>query len=92
MQQKTQSGSITTNLKFKIDFTLHELSATKIVICNCHVDDSAKGKYEMVLGRYILTALVLNLKLSDHVIEADAGTLKGSTEPMIVLDTYEFKD
>ena len=34
----------------------------------CHVDDSAKGRYDMILGRDLLTELVLNLKLSDNVI------------------------
>ena len=43
----------------------------------CHVDDSAKIKYEMILGKNIFTALGLNIKFSDHVIEADDGTFKG---------------
>ena len=42
----------------------------------------------MILGRYILNALVLNLKSSDHVIESDDGTLKGSTAHMVDLGTY----
>ena len=44
------------------------------------------------LGRYILTALVLNLKLSEHVIKSDDVTLKGSIAPMIDFCTYDFKD
>ena len=57
MQWHTQLGNITINLKFNIDFTLPELSATKTVTRNCHVDDSAKGRYDMVLGRDILIYL-----------------------------------
>ena len=45
----------------------------------------------MILGRDILTYLGLNLKYSDHVIETDDGTLKGSTAPMVDLGKYEFK-
>ena len=45
----------------------------------------------MILGRYILKALLLNLKFSDHVIEADYGTFKGSMAPMVDLDMYDFK-
>ena len=60
--------NITTNLKVGIYFTLPELIATKIVTWNCHVGDSAKGRYDIILGRYILTALVLNLKLSEQII------------------------
>ena len=61
MQWNTQAVNITTNLNVKIDFTLPGLSATKIVMWNCHVDDAVKGKYDMILGRDILTALGLNL-------------------------------
>ena len=42
MQGHMQTGSITNNLKDQIYFTLPELSATKIVMWNYHVDDSAK--------------------------------------------------
>ena len=45
----------------------------------------------MILGRYILTQLVLNLKLSDHVINSDYGPFKGSTEPMVDFGMCEFK-
>ena len=53
MQCHTQAGKITTNLKVEIDFTLPELSATKIGTWTCHLDDSAKSRYDMILGRYI---------------------------------------
>ena len=69
MKCHMQAGTITTNLKVKIYFTLPKLSATKIVTSNCNVDDSAKGIYYMLLGRYILTCLGLNLKKSDQAIE-----------------------
>ena len=62
IQWHKQLGNITTNLEVKVDFTLPELSATKIVTWNCHVDESAKGIYGMILGRAILTAKRLNLK------------------------------
>ena len=34
MKWHTQAGNIATNIKVKIDFTLPELSAEKIVACN----------------------------------------------------------
>ena len=86
-----QAGSSTTNLKVKIDFTLPELSATKIVTWNFHVDDYNKGRYGMILGRDLLTALLLSSKCSYHFIEADDGNFKGSTAPMVGMDMYEFK-
>ena len=92
MQWYTQAGSISTNLKVKIDFTLPELSATKIVTCNFHLGERAEGRYDMILGRYVLTALVINLKLSDRIIEADDGPLKGLTAPIVDLGMCEIKD
>ena len=92
IQWHMQAGNITTNLRVKRNFTLPELSATKIVTCSCHVDDSAKVKYYIILGRYLLTSLGLNLKLYDHGIEADGGHFKLSAAPMVVLGMYEFKD
>ena len=55
MQCHTQSGNITTNIKVKLDFTLPTLSATNVVTWKCHVDDSSKGRYDMILGRDLLT-------------------------------------
>ena len=53
MQWNKQAGNITTNLKVKIDFTLPALSATNLVTWNFHVDESAKGRCDMILGRRV---------------------------------------
>ena len=55
MQWHTHAGKITINITVKMDFILPELSATKIVMCNCHVDDSAKSRYDMILCINLLT-------------------------------------
>ena len=60
IQRHTQAVIITINLKVKINFTLHELNATEIMMWNYHVDDSANGRYYMILGRHLLTALGFN--------------------------------
>ena len=57
--------------KGNIYFTLPQLSATKILMCNCHVDKSTVGRYDMILGIYLLKSIVLNLKLFEHVIKVD---------------------
>ena len=46
----------------------------------------------MILGQDILTELVLNLKFSEHVIEADYGIFNRSTTPLVDLGTYIYKD
>ena len=92
MKWYAQAGSITTNLKVIINLTLPELSAIEIVTWNFHANDFAKVRYDMILGRYVLTALVINLKLSDRIIEADDGPLKGLTAPIVDLGMCEIKD
>ena len=72
-------------------FTLPELSATNIVTWNCYVGESTNGRYGIILGGYLLTDLVLNSKLSNHIIEANDGPFKGSTAPMVDMGTYKFK-
>ena len=57
MQWNTQDRNITTNLKVNVYFTLPTLSATNVAIWKFHVDDSSKGRYDMILGRYLLTGL-----------------------------------
>ena len=50
MQWHTQAGNITTDIKVTVDFTLTALRETNIVMWKYHVDDSAKGRYGMILG------------------------------------------
>ena len=51
MQWHTQAGNITTNHKIKIDFTLLALSEPNVMMWKFHVDESAKGRRNMILGR-----------------------------------------
>ena len=45
----------------------------------------------MILGRDILTSLVLNLIFSEHVIKTYYDPLTGSPAPMVDLGAYECK-
>ena len=84
MKWNKQAGNITTNLKFKIYFTLPELRATEIMMWNCHVDDSANHRYDMILGRDLLKELGLNPKFYEHVIKVDGGPLNGQHHPWLI--------
>ena len=46
----------------------------------------------MILGRYLLTELGLNIKFYERVIEAYDVPFNGYTTPMVNLGTYIFKD
>ena len=89
--EHTSRKNKTPNVKVIVDFTVPTLSATNIVTLTCHVDNSAKDRYDMILGRDLLTELGLNPKFSEHVIEAYYGPFNGSTTPMVDLGTYIFK-
>ena len=90
MQWHTQAGNITTNSRVRIDFAWPELSVMKIVMWKCHVDDSNKARYDIVLGVDILTEMGLNLKFCNHVIEGYDRPFKGSTTPVVDMVTHEF--
>ena len=76
MQFHLKAGNIITNLEVKIYFNLPEFSATEILMWNCHVYDSAKIRYFIVSGRYLLTVLVLNLTFYEQIIKGYDGPFK----------------
>ena len=55
MQWHMQAGNITTNIKVKVYFTVPALRTTNVVTWKCHVNDSDKDRYNMILGRKLLT-------------------------------------
>ena len=55
MQWYKKARNVTTNLKVEVNFTLPVISTTNVVTWKFHVDDSPKGRYDMILGRYLLT-------------------------------------
>ena len=54
VQWYTQAGNLITDLKVKIYLSLSEFSTTKIMMWECHVDDSNKIRCNMSLGKYLL--------------------------------------
>ena len=55
IQWHTQAGNITNDHKVKVYFTSPALSTMNVMTWKCHMDDSAKGSYNMTLGQYIYT-------------------------------------
>ena len=55
VQWNTQAGNITANIKIKVDFTLPALNAMNVVMWKFHMDDSAKGTYDLILGQDLIT-------------------------------------
>ena len=89
----TQAGTIKTNQRAKIDMILPELDATKIMTWYCHVDDSlVLGRYDMIIGRDLLSELCINLDFSTHTITCHGGAYEGCTAPMKDVDSINFND
>ena len=65
---ENEAGNFETSKKVNIDSCLLEFSATKIVTWKWHVDVSTNGRYDMILGRDLLTAIVLDIKISGNII------------------------
>ena len=91
MQWQIQTGNITIVNKVKIDMKLAEFRATKIVKWNGHVYEFTKIRYDMILGRGLLTVLGIYLELYNHIIEGGDGPFDSYTAPMVDLGTYECK-
>ena len=56
------------------------------------MEDSTKGTYSVIVGRYLWTELGWILKFSEHVIKSDDGCLMGDTASMAGLGACVFKD
>ena len=61
MQWQMQVGNLTTDLKYKIDFSLSAFSATKLLLRERRLDYSTEGRYDMILGTDLLTELWLKI-------------------------------
>ena len=55
-----------------------------------HIYESITGRYDMILGRDLLTALGPDLKFSENVIRGGEGPHKGCLAPMFDVKTYDF--
>ena len=91
MKCHTQAGNINTNLKVEVNFKIPELRATNVTTENFHVDDSAKFIYDMILEKYLLIELVLNLNSLIVSSEDMVGLLKDLQHPWLTWVNMNFK-
>ena len=66
-------------------------SAAKIVSWKRHVDSKTNSRYDIILGRDLLTALGLDLRFSENIIICGEGTYEGCLTPMVDSSNYDFK-
>ena len=60
-----------------VDLCLTECTAAKIVTWKCQVNKFSNGRYDMDLGRYLITALGLDIKFNSNVIIGNNGPYEG---------------
>ena len=87
---ETQSGKFTNSKKVNLYLCLPEFSGTKIVTWKCHVDEYTNGRYDMILGRDLLTALGIDLNFSKNVISGGEGPYEGCSAPIFDVINYNF--
>ena len=56
-----QPGKVATPKKVNIYLCSTEFSATKIMSWKCHMDKKTNSRYDMILGRDLLTTMGLDL-------------------------------
>ena len=88
---ETQAGKFTTSNKVNVDFCLPEFSSTKIVSFKCHVDNKTNSRYDMILGRGLLTSLGMYIQFSENLVIDGEGPYEGCSAPMADLISYYFK-
>jgi hypothetical protein len=57
---KTLAGKFNTNNESLLDFKFPELSTSKVVTWQAHVDDKTSSKkpaYDMIMGMYLMTSI-----------------------------------
>ena len=78
VKQITQGGDFLTTYKTNVELVLPELDATKSVTWSFHVGELQKNsQYDMIIGRYLLLELKLDLCFSSYTIKGNGGTYDG---------------
>ena len=62
-----------------------------MVTWKCHNDEYNTGRYDIILGRDLLTVLGLDLKFSENVIIVREVPYKGCSSPIVDVSNYDFK-
>ena len=64
-----------------------ECITTKIVSWECHIDN----RYDMILGRDLITAMGLYLKFPDSIVIGSERPYEGCSVPMVDVSNCNFK-
>ena len=80
---ETQAGKFTNSNKVNVDFCLPEFSATKILSWKCCVDNSTTIRYNMILGRDLITTLVLDIIFPKILSSVTKDHIKGARHPWL---------
>jgi hypothetical protein len=68
---KTLGGTFTTNYESLLDFNFTEISTSKVVTWQAHVDDKTSSKevaYDMIMGMYLMKSIVITVDSEQRCI------------------------
>jgi hypothetical protein len=70
-KRKTPGGTFTTNYESLLDFKFPELSSSKVVTWQAHVDDNTSSKevaYDIIMGMYLMTSIGITVNCDQRGI------------------------
>jgi hypothetical protein len=68
---KTLGGNFTTNYESLLDFNFPEISTSKVVNWQAHVDDKTSSKeaaYDMIMGMYLMTSIGITVDCEQRCV------------------------
>jgi hypothetical protein len=74
---KTRGGTFTTNYELLLDFKFPDLSTSKVVTCQAHVDDKTSNKeavYDMIMGMDVMPSIGTTVDCEQRCIIWGGGT------------------
>ena len=86
-----QAGKFRTSKKVNIAFCLPNFSTTKVLARKLHVKKYTNSRYYTILSRDLVTALRLDIKLSENFIIGGEGPHEGCSAPFFDVKNYDFK-
>ena len=89
----TAAGVITTTHKCRIQIILPEFNDTKVIEHDVHIFNGDMSlKYDMIIGRDILSAAEIDIKFSDHTICWEDGIIPMKNPDCTPSDSFYIQD
>jgi hypothetical protein len=86
------AGTVSTNEKCKVMFSLPEFSPSKVIEWEMHVGTLENVHYDMIIGNDLLEYLKIDLKYSTSTIEWDNAEIPMRSRDATIEDSYHIQE